>query len=204
MQHIAEELNAIRYYNENAQRLSANYESLTFETVHQDLIEFLPGLPARVLDLGAGTGRDACALAERGYEVVAVEPAAGLRAIGAALHDVPGLTWRNDRLPLLETLRDEKPFTLLLCSAVWMHLNRDEQKVSMRRLCSLGAPGAWICITFRTRTRGDPVPFFEVEAREVIADAATSGARLIKKTKSADWLQRTDINWTSLIFGIEN
>ena len=47
--------------------------------------------PARVLELGAGTGADAAALANAGYEVVAVEliPEAALRA-GARRVDGPG------------------------------------------------------------------------------------------------------------------
>src|SRR4051794_9728091 len=41
---------------------------------------FFPPAPARLLIGGAGGGREAFALAERGYEVVAFEPAAGLAA----------------------------------------------------------------------------------------------------------------------------
>jgi protein-L-isoaspartate O-methyltransferase len=50
------------------------YESVAAETVHGWLVDLLPNAPALVLDIGAGTGRDAAWLASRGLEVVAVEP----------------------------------------------------------------------------------------------------------------------------------
>ena len=42
----------------------------------------IPATPSRVLDVGAGTGRDAAALAALGHSVVAVEPTPELRAHG--------------------------------------------------------------------------------------------------------------------------
>src|SRR5690348_12800494 len=39
----------------------------------------LPDRSCRVLDVGAGTGLDATWLVERGHEVIAVEPSAGMR-----------------------------------------------------------------------------------------------------------------------------
>ena len=53
---------------------SRRYESVAAETVHGGLVDLLPIAPALVLDVGAGTGRDAAWLASRGLEVVAVEP----------------------------------------------------------------------------------------------------------------------------------
>ncbi|MDH6550225.1 ubiquinone/menaquinone biosynthesis C-methylase UbiE [Streptomyces sp. SAI-041] len=47
------------YYAESAERLGRVYESVSFEDVHGALLDLLPPAPARVLDVGAGTGRDA-------------------------------------------------------------------------------------------------------------------------------------------------
>jgi ubiquinone/menaquinone biosynthesis C-methylase UbiE len=57
-----------------------------------------------VLDLGAGTGQFAAAMAGWfGVEVVAVEPSAGMRAQAVRAHPHPGVAWvagRAERLPL--------------------------------------------------------------------------------------------------------
>jgi SAM-dependent methyltransferase len=68
-----------------------------------------PWLPAAagrspVLDLGAGTGQFAAAIAGWfGVEVVAVEPSRGMRAQAAVAHPHPGVAWvagAGERLPL--------------------------------------------------------------------------------------------------------
>ena len=59
---------ATQYYNDNASELAQQYLSKTFEEVHQSWSQFLPAIidnpNARILDLGAGAGRDAKHLAQ--------------------------------------------------------------------------------------------------------------------------------------------
>ena len=57
---------AIRWYDQNVSDVSRRYESVAAETVHGWLVDLLPSAPALVLDVGAGTGRDAAWLASRG------------------------------------------------------------------------------------------------------------------------------------------
>lgn len=190
----------VGHYDRNAQRLAENYESLTFEKVHQDLLPHLPELPARVLDIGAGSGRDAGTLAGRGYEVLAVEPSTELRSLGSSLHFSPNLTWRAGRLPKLETIEQGERFDLILCSAVWMHLRRAEQRCAMRRIAELCAEDGRVCITFRTGITGEDRLVFEVSAKEVMRDAAANNLQFLKSTATPDWCARTGVNWISLIF----
>lgn len=56
-------------------------ELSTYEPIHPSLIAELPEASATGIDVGAGSGRLTRFLAERCHDVVAVEPAAGLRAI---------------------------------------------------------------------------------------------------------------------------
>ena len=71
------------FYNKNANSLAEQYLSKTFTEVHQSWIEHLQPIlarnNARILDLGAGAGRDSKQIAEWGrannIQVVAVEPA---------------------------------------------------------------------------------------------------------------------------------
>jgi protein-L-isoaspartate O-methyltransferase len=73
-------------YGENATALAQQYESITFEEVHRDVLHLFPSSPSKVLDVGAGSGRDAAALARRGHWVTAVEPTGALRRQGQAIH----------------------------------------------------------------------------------------------------------------------
>ncbi|MFH8882192.1 hypothetical protein [Streptomyces californicus] len=57
-------------YAEAADALAVQYEQVTFDEVHRDVLHLLPAASARVLDVGAGTGRDATAPAARGYRCV--------------------------------------------------------------------------------------------------------------------------------------
>lgn len=57
----------------DAAALAVQYESIRFADVQREVLHLFPAPPARVLDIGAGTRRDAAALAQLGYAVVAVD-----------------------------------------------------------------------------------------------------------------------------------
>src|SRR4051794_4833448 len=60
----------------------------------------LGGLPRRVLDVGAGTGRLTRAAARLGHDVVAVEPDVRMRALAEAASRAPVLDGTAEALPL--------------------------------------------------------------------------------------------------------
>src|SRR5215831_10544803 len=86
-------------YAEEADALTRQYESVRFEDVHGQVLHLLPTAASDVLDIGAGTGRDAGALAALGHRVVAVEPTAEFRDRAARLHPSPRIEWVSDHLP---------------------------------------------------------------------------------------------------------
>ena len=61
-------------YGEHAMALAERYESISFADVHAEVAHLIPPAPARIADIGAGSGRDAAALARMGHQVIAVEP----------------------------------------------------------------------------------------------------------------------------------
>jgi len=83
------------------------------------VFEHFPQHPSKVLDVGAGTGRDAAWIASLSHTVVAVEPVDGLRNAGIAKHRSPNISWVKDTLPeLSETIALGETFDVILLCAV--------------------------------------------------------------------------------------
>ena len=86
-------------YENEAPRLLRQYESVSFADAQRAVAHLFPAAPARVLDSGSGTGRDAAGFAVLGHFVVAVEPTAALRVGAMTLHPSPLIEWIDDSLP---------------------------------------------------------------------------------------------------------
>ncbi len=186
-------------YAEKADKLAAQYESVTFDEVHAAILPHLPS-SGRALDIGAGTGRDAAALAGRGFTVTAVEPIAELCTHGYRLHAGKGIVWIDDLLPDLAavTARAER-FDAIFLTAVWMHLDAAERSRAMAVLASLAAPKGRLFMTLRH----GPVPpgrhMFDVSGEETAALAAPRGFAQRHIARYPDMLGRSDVAWTALV-----
>ena len=188
-------------YGENAVALADQYESITFEEVHRDVMHLYPSPPATVLDVGAGSGRDAAALARRGHRVVAVEPTRELRREGQRLHAGLAIDWVDDHLPGLQVLRQPRhSFDLILLTAVWMHLDTTEQVAAMAAIADLLADEGRVFMSLRH----GPVPegrrMFEVSAAATASLAAKHGLALLHLAERGDMLGRDGVKWSFLVF----
>jgi SAM-dependent methyltransferase len=189
-------------YAAEADVLARQYESITFADAHRPYLHLIPTAPSRVLDIGAGTGRDAAALAEMGHQVIAAEPTAELRAHAARLHPSPRIEWLDDSLPDLAVLGARgEPFDLVMMTAVWMHLDEDQRRRAMPKVAGLVRPGGTLILSLRY----GPVPpgrrMFAVTADETIALAADAGLALMHQfDNQPGGFGRTDVSWTKLVF----
>ncbi len=184
-------------YDLHATELAQQYERLQFEQVHADVLYLVPAAPGLVVDIGAGSGRDAAALARRGHRVVAVEPTGTLRAEGERLHAALPIRWVDDSLPALRALRDEgHRYDLMLFSAVWMHLDQAERAEGMAALAALLAPGGVAILSLRH----GPVPpgrrMFDVSAEETIALGRQHGLEPCHSGRREDTQGRVDVHWS--------
>ena len=191
------------YYSDNADALFERYSALDFETVHSDLLSCLPDTPGAALDVGAGAGRDALALAKRGWEVVAVEPAAGLRELGLVHTQGKPVRWIDDCLPELNRTRAlSKRFNLILLSAVWMHVPPGQRQRSLRALADLLTPKGVLYLTLRHGPGDGSRTFYPVSYREVVDGGAREGLNDITRETQApprlDLQGRTAVTWETV------
>jgi SAM-dependent methyltransferase len=187
-------------YAEEADALVRQYESISFAEAHRHVLHLIPSAPCRVLDIGAGTGRDAAAFAAMGHAVVAVEPTAELRARAEALHPSPRIEWLDDGLPDLARLAGWN-FDVVMLTAVWMHLDEGQRRRAMPRVARLVRGGGVAVFSLRH----GPVPpgrrMFDVSAEETAGLAAAAGLGLaLRLDDRADTLGRPGVRWTRLAF----
>ncbi len=208
---------APQFYNDNASSLAQQYLSKSFDEVHESWSQFLPSIiensNARILDLGAGSGRDSKYLAELAIEkhktnnniqIYAIEPAQKLAAIGKKNTQNLNVKWVEDSLPALSVItKQEVSFDLILLSAVWMHIPPSERARSIRKLANLLKPGGKLVISLRHgQTETD---FSERNMHTVCADELKSLATdvglftQLETQKQQDKLGRNHVSWQTLV-----
>lgn len=196
-----------RGYAEKPEKFAKDYESVSFEKVHKPVIRHYPihDKLASILDIGAGTGRDAAALARAGHFVDAVEPTAGMREHGQQLHANEQINWIDDNLPHLHKITaSHKKYDLLLLTAVWMHLTPAERETAMTACKNLLLPQGVMSLSLRH----GPVPpdrhMFDIPDEEVITLGKAHGLQLLHHSvHKGDTLGRNDIHWSYVVFSAD-
>lgn len=189
-------------YAEEAEALIARYESIDFAEAHKPVLHLIPARPCQVVDIGAGTGRDAAGFAALGHHVLAVEPTAALRARAMALHPSSRIEWLDDSLPELARLTPRgESFDAVMLTAVWMHLDEAQRQRGMPNVASLVRPGGVMIMSLRH----GPVPpgrrMFAVTADETEQLAAAEGLHTILRQEGLPAsLGQPGVTWTRLAF----
>ncbi|TGX52608.1 class I SAM-dependent methyltransferase [Sphingomonas gei] len=181
--------------------LIAGYDALTSAQIYASVHDCLPREPARIADIGAGTGRDAAWFAEQGHRVLAVEPVRAFREAGIALHG-DRIAWLDDQLPDLAKLRTCEPFDLVTLCAVWHHLDAAGRARTMPNLARATAPGGRLILSLRH----DPDPpgcgTFPAPPEEAIALARAAGFALTRRADAESVHAESrakGVRWTWLV-----
>jgi SAM-dependent methyltransferase len=157
-----------------------------------------------MLDVGAGTGRDAAWLARRGFDVLAVEPVDGLRRAGQDLHRGNNIEWLDDSLPLLRRTRARgETFDLILSIAVWQHLPSDQHDLALASLSSLAAPGGRIILSVRHGPGAPNRICFAADTDHLVAAAKDNGLVRVARRRAASVQPRNrnaGVTWDWLCF----
>jgi len=185
-------------YDRQAGTLASRYESITAADVHAPLVDLVPSGPGLALDVGAGSGRDAAWLVLLGYQVVAVEPAAGMRREGRSRHPEQRIRWIDDRLPGLATIhRLGLSYDLILLSAVWMHIPPESRPRAFRKLITLLKPGGLLLLTLRHGPDEPDRPMWPTSVGEIETLARSHGVAVIRSVTGSDRLGRPEVSWTA-------
>lgn len=186
------------WYEKHAREVAASYESLDAEKLLRWLRDYLPAEGGRVLDVGAGSGRDAAWLARRGHQVVAVEPSPAMRVEAGKYHESLDIQWEDEQLPNIPKASSQGPYDLILLSAVWMHVAQVQRKRAFRKLINLLAPGGTLAITLR---KGPEIPergIHEVTAEELESLSYDHGAVVVHRDECPDQQRREDVHWNQI------
>jgi len=207
----------LQFYNENAEKLAQQYLSKSFDEVHENWSQFLPSIienpNARILDLGAGSGRDSKHFAElaakthtteNNIQILAAEPATELSQLGQKTTQGLNVKWIEDSLPALSNVtQQEFSFDLILLSAVWMHIPPSDRARSIRKLANLLKPGGKLVISLRHGQTGEECKqrkMHHVCADELKQLATTVGLfTKLETPKEKDKLGRNHVFWQTVV-----
>lgn len=187
---------ADKAFKEDAAKTIEYYEVMPFEVVHAAWLSILPKNSINILDVGAGSGRDAATLSEMGHNVTAVEPSSEMLNYAKLLHSDENIKWIKDFLPNLSRVYGK--YDLILLSAVWMFITEQESDIAFDRLIELLNDSGYII--FLLRHGPSEKTMRDVPDEEVKKQAKNRGLKLITEKNSIDIQGRKNVFWTTLIF----
>jgi SAM-dependent methyltransferase len=158
---------------------------------------FHPGAPTA--DIGCGSGRDVAWLRGLGYQVVGYDASEGmLRQARAAF---PGINVRRDGLPELASIPDGA-YTNVLCSAVLMHLPREDLITAAINLARILAPGGRLYLTYRgsrgvSEREEDGRLFTAIPVGKLVLLLESAGFQVLVQSTQPD-SARPDVRWTAI------
>lgn len=192
------------FYDRNAADIAAKYESVPSPVERYYPLAFPAG--CRVLDVGAGSGRDLAALIRAGYDGHGVEPSEGLRQAAIAAH--PELEGRliDGALPTIGAPFGGG-FDGIVCCAVLMHLPEAElfdAALALRSLLKTHGRLLMSIPTARTDVGADSrdnqgrlfQPYVPEELQLLFERL---GFQLIGRWNTEDVLQRASTHWVTML-----
>lgn len=196
---------AIAGYQSAAPELIERYEALSAEEVLEPVLPFFPSRAGRVLDVGAGTGRNAAWFAGQGHRVVACEPVEAFRKYGSARYSDHTIQWVDDALPGLDAITAAGfSFNLVLLSAVWQHVAPGDRPPAMACLGSVLRAGGSLVMSVRHGPGAAGRPVFESDDEETVIMARANGLAVVSLTQTESIQARNraaGVTWSWMVFG---
>lgn len=193
----------IHFYNQNASDLSVLYQAVDFNELNEDWLCEL-GDSKKVLDLGAGIGREALGLAEMGLDVVSVEPSIEFFNIGKdKTSSFDNVVWFNGTI---QGIRDipyfrsgNNKFDFIILNAVWMHIPPEDRTATFNMISNLLNPGGKVMITLRHGKNNDSRDMHRVSVDELKYLSFLYNLKVYKVIEKEDKLNRSDVSWETVL-----
>ena len=188
----------IRYYHEHAAARFDYFEQAAVKHCDYSL-QFIVPAPARILDVGSGSGRDAAYFAQLGYQVTAIEPAKELRKLAMQKHTHPAIEWVDDRLPELPAFAHiSQAYDHIHLSAVIFHLPPEQIRTALEQMHRLLKPEGTMYIGLRIGPSDPERPMFAINADDIVSQSEGLFT-MMHNELSDDSLARQDIRWSNMM-----
>ncbi|WP_297184818.1 class I SAM-dependent methyltransferase [uncultured Porticoccus sp.] len=200
---LADTVAGTRGYEEVVDVFIEASQALNFAEICSDVLEFLPSIPCRVLDAGAGAGQNAAALSRMGYSVVAAEPLPAFLDAGRSTYGDLDISWVQDSLPHLQDLPDpSERFGFILLEGVWHHLDDEEREWSMARLSTLLIDGGICALSLRHGPAGAGKHVFPTDGpmTTVLARRYGMEVALHLADQPSKMSNKPGVTWTRMVF----
>lgn len=177
--------------------VALQYNALDPDSLNAWWAAHLPEDCAAVLDIGAGTGRDADWIQNQrpDAEIYVIEPNPVFdEFLADRFHRV------DDRLPDLKRLSaGATRFDVILLSAVFMHVAPNQHRRVFRKLANLLRPGGVLVITTKLNAAEPERDHYEVREDTLPRLAIEQGLQVVTSSTSHDHAGR-EIVWGQYIF----
>lgn len=189
-------------YVEALREFTAATLAIDFFDLHHDFLAYLPEKPCRVLDIGAGIGRDAGQFARMGHFVIAVEPTKEYRETGQKMFPSETIKWVDDALPELSTIDCENHFDFIIASAVFHHLDTFEQYSAIKKISELLNNKGIFVVSLRNGPAGIGTHTFPINNDAICSEAESNGLiTLLRIEKLPSLMQNKEkVTWSKLVF----
>jgi len=177
-------------------------QALDFHEACKDFLSFLPTSPANILDIGAGAGQNAAALAKLGHKVTAIEPMPEFLSSAQTTYKDLNVKWLNDSLPELTCISPNDPyFDFVLINAVWHHLNDVEREFAATRLSTLIKPEGRCAISLRNGPAGMGTRVYPTNSDSTIQQFKAKGFNCILhlQDQPSVYRHKKDVNWSRIV-----
>lgn len=189
------------YYNEKSSEFIQKYDKVNMSSLHELLLKEI-STNSNVLDIGFGSGRDLQFLHDNNCNIWGID--SSKEFVQNALQRFPTRQryFFKAHIPFDKKLFEiDVKFDLIICIAIWMHLEHSEYEAAVHSIVSVTKPNSTIVISYSKGERTDDPRYFEkVDLAYIIDLFKKSGFKLVKNTKNKDSLNRNNLNWITVVF----
>lgn len=188
----------IQIYDTNARQLMARYESTTTEKALTPFTHIITAYTGSklALDIGSGSGRDAAWMAERGWQVDAVDGSAALLEEAQKLHSHTNICYRHDLAPDFDKTRDiGKRYNAILMSAFIFHFDKADRDMILQVCRDMLSPEGLLYITLRKGPVLEGRHIFDVPVQEIEYFALENTLSVHYHGRTQDSAGLGDIAW---------